>query len=86
MSRPRTFASIKIRPVPTTDAKPDAPQVQGLKFPVAMVDALPPGLPVAIEERSAVLRANFPDLNARAREVARTSRAWLDAYEAKARP
>ena len=48
----------------------------------AMVDALPPGLPVAIEERSAVLRANFPDLNARAREVARTSRAWLDAYEA----
>jgi hypothetical protein len=37
---------------------------------------------VAIEERSAVLRANFPDLNARAREVARTSRAWLDAYEA----
>ena len=52
----------------------------------AMVDALPPGLPVAIEERSAVLRANFPDLNARAREVARTSRAWLDAYEAKARP
>jgi hypothetical protein len=48
----------------------------------AMVDALPAGLPVAIEERSAVLRANFPDLNARAREVARTSRAWLDAYEA----
>ena len=47
----------------------------------AMVDALPAGLPVAIEERSAVLRANFPDLNARAREVARTSRAWLDAYE-----
>ena len=50
----------------------------------AMVDALPAGLPVAIEERSAVLRANFPDLAARAREVALTSRAWLDAYDAKA--
>ena len=48
----------------------------------AMVDALPAGLPVAIEERSATLRDAFPDLNARAREVARTSRAWLAAYEA----
>ena len=46
----------------------------------AMVDALPAGLPVAIEERSAVLRAGFPDLVARAREVARTSRCWLDAH------
>ena len=55
--------------------------VGGLPLTV-MVDALPSGLPVAIEERSAVLRANFPDLNARACEVARTSRAWLDAYEA----
>ena len=48
----------------------------------AMVDALPAGLPVAIEERSATLRDTFPDLNERAREVARTSRAWLDAHEA----
>lgn len=45
----------------------------------AMVDALPASLPLAIEERSAQLREAFPDLNARAREVARTSRAWLDA-------
>lgn len=45
----------------------------------AMTDALPAGLPVAIEERSATLRAAFPDLNARAREVARTSRLWLEA-------
>ena len=52
----------------------------------AMVDALPAGLPLAIEERSAVLRANFPDLNARAREVARTSRAWLDAHDARSFP
>ncbi|QGN54265.1 sugar phosphate isomerase/epimerase [Novosphingobium sp. Gsoil 351] len=50
----------------------------------AMVDALPTGLPVAIEERSATLRDAFPDLNGRAREVARTSRAWLDAHEAAA--
>ena len=47
-----------------------------------MVDALPAGLPVAIEERSATLRAAFPDLNARAREVARTSRLWLEAHAA----
>ena len=47
----------------------------------AMVDALPAGLPVAIEERSATLREAFPDLNERAREVARTSRAWLEMHE-----
>ena len=47
----------------------------------AMVDALPAGLPVAIEERSAILREAFPDLNERAREVARTSRAWLEMHE-----
>lgn len=44
----------------------------------AMVDALPARLPMAVEERSATLRDAFPDLNERAREVARTSRAWLD--------
>lgn len=43
----------------------------------AMVDALPDVLPMAIEERSAALRDAFPDLTQRAREVARTSRAWL---------
>jgi sugar phosphate isomerase/epimerase len=47
----------------------------------AMVDALPETLPLAIEERSAALRDAFPDLNERAREVARTSRAWLDARD-----
>jgi sugar phosphate isomerase/epimerase len=45
----------------------------------AMVDALPDHLPMAVEERSAALRDNFPDLIERARECARTSRAWLDA-------
>ena len=44
----------------------------------AMVDALPAHLPMAIEERSATLRDTFPDLIDRARECARTSRAWLD--------
>ena len=43
----------------------------------AMVDALPACLPMAVEERSAALRENFPDLKERARECARTSRAWL---------
>ena len=51
----------------------------------AMVDALPAGLPMAIEERSATLRKAFPDFNARASEVARTSRAWLDAHAAAVR-
>lgn len=44
----------------------------------SMVDALPADLPLAIEERSAALREAFPDLKERAREVARTSRLWLD--------
>jgi sugar phosphate isomerase/epimerase len=45
----------------------------------AMVDAVPAHLPMAIEERSTALREAFPDLKQRAREVARTSRAWLNA-------
>lgn len=49
------------------------------RLPVdAMLDSLPDDLPLAVEERSAMLRDAFPDLNERAREVARTSRAWLD--------
>jgi len=44
----------------------------------SMIDALPAHVPLAIEERSANLREAFPDLNARAREVARTSRLWLE--------
>jgi hypothetical protein len=50
-----------------------------------MVDALPAHLPMAIEERSAALRDAFPDLNERARECARTSRAWLDSRGLDAR-
>jgi sugar phosphate isomerase/epimerase len=44
----------------------------------AMLDALPAHLSLAIEERSAALRAAYPDLTERAAAVARTSRAWLD--------
>ena len=54
-------------------------------LPIAeMVDALPHGLPVAIEERSETLRSAFPDLNKRAQEVARTSRAWLACHGGEA--
>jgi sugar phosphate isomerase/epimerase len=42
-----------------------------------LVTRLPDGLPVAIEERSKTLRDAYPDLNERARAVARTSRAFL---------
>lgn len=43
----------------------------------AIVARLPDGLPIAVEERSKALRDGFPDLNARAAELARTSRAWF---------
>lgn len=57
------------------------PLGQGGLMLAAMVDALPDTLPMAIEERSAALRDNFPDLIDRARECARTSRAWLDSRD-----
>jgi sugar phosphate isomerase/epimerase len=42
-----------------------------------ILDRLPDGLPIAIEERSKALRDAYPDLNERARAVARTSRSYL---------
>lgn len=45
-----------------------------------LLAALPDGLPIGIEERSKALRDGFPDLNARAAELMRTSRAWLDRH------
>lgn len=42
-----------------------------------LLGALPDGLPIGIEERSKALRDGFPDLNARAAELMRTSKAWL---------
>lgn len=44
----------------------------------AIADLLAPDLPIAIEERSKALRDTFPDLNARAAELLRTSRAWMN--------
>lgn len=43
----------------------------------AIVDLLPQGLPIAIEERSKILRQTYPDLNERARAVARTTREFF---------
>jgi hypothetical protein len=45
-----------------------------------LLGALPDGLPIGIEERSKALRDGFPDLNARAAELMRTSKAWLDRH------
>jgi sugar phosphate isomerase/epimerase len=42
-----------------------------------IVTLLPDGLPIAIEERSKVLRDSFPDLQERARQVAATTRAFF---------
>jgi sugar phosphate isomerase/epimerase len=50
----------------------------------ALLDALPKELPIGIEERSKALRDGFPNLNARAAELMRTSRAWLDAQGPRA--
>jgi len=52
----------------------------------AMLDALPDTLPLAVEERSAALREAFPDLADRARQCARTSRAWLEGRQLSAKP
>lgn len=46
----------------------------------ALLDHLPADLPIAVEERSKPLRDAYPDLNERARAVARTSRAYLAQY------
>lgn len=38
---------------------------------------LPPGIPISIEERSRCLRDAYPDFDARAAEMLRTTRLWL---------
>lgn len=52
----------------------------------ALLDRLPDRLPIAIEERSRALRDAYPDLDARARAVMRTSRAFLEAAAMKRGP
>ncbi|WP_242128964.1 TIM barrel protein [Sphingobium sp. Sx8-8] len=75
-------------PMPGADpADPDAilmeaidgrvPLGQGQLSIGGLLDALPDGLPVAIEERSRLLRETFPDLKARAAQLLRTSREWM---------
>ncbi len=51
-----------------------------------VLDALPAGLPIAIEERSLTLRTAFPDLRDRARELRRTSLGWFERYWARSAP
>lgn len=46
----------------------------------ALHRALPPGLPLSIELRSALLRESFAHPALRAAEVARATRAWLEAH------
>lgn len=48
----------------------------------AMYDALPAGVPLSIELRSRALREAFPDPGERAGEVARKTRAWIEANAA----
>ena len=48
----------------------------------AILDALPPGLPLSIELRSKALRDRWPDPTARAAEVARATRAFLARHTA----
>ncbi len=48
----------------------------------AMLQALPPQVPLSIELRSKALRDHFPDPADRAREVARATRQWLEAHAA----
>ena len=43
----------------------------------ALLDAMPQGLPVAIEERSVALREGWPDFNERAAQMLATTRAWM---------
>ena len=43
----------------------------------ALLEAIPPGLPVAVEERSIALREGWPDLNERAAQMLATTRAWM---------
>lgn len=45
----------------------------------ALYEALPPGIPIAIEERSKALRDAYPDLNARAARMLATTRQWIAA-------
>ena len=84
-----SYAQLCDAPMPGADpTDPEAILVEALDGRIALgaggldldglVTLFPDGLPVAIEERSKALRDGFPDLDARAAELMRTSRAWLE--------
>lgn len=71
-------------------ADPDAILTEAIDGRVAMgagglpltnlLSHMPSGLPISVEERSKALRDDFPDLKARAVELMRTSKRWLDSH------
>jgi sugar phosphate isomerase/epimerase len=83
-----SYAQLCDAPMPGADPKdPEAILIEAIDgrmplgeggLPLAgIVDLLPDGFVLAIEERSKALRDAYPDLNERARAVARTSRSFL---------
>lgn len=88
---PRWLSYVQLCDAPMPGANPGDPEAILIEaidgrmpmgeggLPLAeIVKLLPDGLPVAIEERSKALRDAYPDLNERARAVARTTRAFLN--------
>jgi sugar phosphate isomerase/epimerase len=83
------YAQLCDAPMPGANpTNPDAILVEAIDGRVALgrgglaidglLAVLPERLPIGIEERSKALRDGFPDLNDRAKELMRTSRAWLN--------
>ena len=87
-----SYAQLCDAPMPGADpADPQAILAEAIDGRVALgaggleldglLAVLPDGLPIAIEERSRALRDNFPDLDARAAELMRTSHAWMESRD-----
>ena len=88
-----SYAQLCDAPMPGADpADPQAILIEAIDGRVALgaggldldrlLAVLPDGLPIAVEERSKALRDNFPDLHARAAELMRTSRVWMESRSA----
>lgn len=88
-----SYAQLCDAPMPGADpADPQAILIEAIDGRVALgaggldldglLAVLPDGLPIGIEERSRALRENFPNLDARAAELMRTSRAWMESRAA----
>ena len=87
-SRWQSYIQLCDAPLPGADpADPEAILMEAIdgRMPMGqgdlplrkIVTLLPDGLPIAIEERSKVLRYGFPDLRERARQVAATTRSFF---------